>query len=110
MAMSKELMSLGRLNRVEAQNTPFRALSIAKKEYQEEITPLINQGIQVPIWAAWTSSQLEDFPAPIQTTLNNTGNLILRHCFKLCEKPVNCTGPFFQAGENQWISLAIVFR
>ncbi|MGD0397879.1 MAG: DUF1641 domain-containing protein [Syntrophobacteraceae bacterium] len=76
--MSKEDMILERLDRIEAQLAPLSASARSMKEFKEDISPLVNQSVQVLIRELATvdsSFQLEDLFALIKAVLRNTRNL-----------------------------------
>ncbi len=76
--MSKEGMILERLDRIEAQLAPLSASARSMKEFKEDMSPLVNQGVQVLIRELGTvdsSFQLEDLFELIKAVLKNTRNL-----------------------------------
>jgi uncharacterized protein YjgD (DUF1641 family) len=76
--MSKEQMILERLDRIEAQLAPLSASARSMKEFKEDVSPLVNQGVQVLIRELGTvesSFQLEDLFELTKAVLKNTRNL-----------------------------------
>jgi uncharacterized protein YjgD (DUF1641 family) len=76
--MNKEEMILERLDRIEAQLAPLSASAKSMKELKEDMSPLVNQGVQLLIRELATvdsNFQLEDLFALIKAVLKNTRNL-----------------------------------
>ena len=76
--MTKEDMILERLDRIEAQLAPLSASAKSVKEFKEDSSPLLNQGVQSLIRGLGTidsSFQLEDLFELIKAVLKNTRNL-----------------------------------
>lgn len=76
--MNNEQLILERLDRLEAQIAPLSASARSMKELKEDVSPLLNQGVQILIRELGTVEsgfQLEDLFELIKTALRNTRNL-----------------------------------
>jgi hypothetical protein len=71
--MSEELMPLEQPDRIKAQIVPLGASAITMKKFQEDMSPHVSWGVQLPIWTFGSDSQLEHVFDPINTALNKSG-------------------------------------